>query len=207
MTKIDIAYSTRCAVCTISVLWLNTVIAAATNDRPNILFAFADDSGRYAGAYAAIEPGGPSDLIQTPNVDRITREGVLFTKAFVNAPSCTPCRSSLLSGQYFWRTRLGAILQGPSGTKQSLPTLSFFNRPDTISDTPTRSGVPVAPQTHHTDPRLPVTKQQEYGSISLLPERIINKRQNSCYRKKSFTICGSIGIRSAMWPTAGMRML
>jgi N-sulfoglucosamine sulfohydrolase len=36
----------------------------------------------------------------------------LFTQAYVNAPSCTPCRSSLLSGQYFWRTGLGAILQG-----------------------------------------------------------------------------------------------
>lgn len=80
--------------------------------RPNILFAFADDWGRYASAYAALEPGGPSDVISTPNFDRVAREGVLFTKAFVNAPSCTPCRSSLLSGQYFWRTGLGAILQG-----------------------------------------------------------------------------------------------
>ncbi|MCA9058742.1 MAG: sulfatase, partial [Planctomycetaceae bacterium] len=34
------------------------------------------------------------------------------TNAFVNAPSCTPCRSSLMSGQYFWRTGRGAILQG-----------------------------------------------------------------------------------------------
>jgi uncharacterized sulfatase len=80
--------------------------------RPNIVFAFADDWGRYAGAYAALEPGGPSDLIQTPHFDRIAGEGVLFSNAFVNAPSCTPCRSSLLSGQYFWRTGLGAILQG-----------------------------------------------------------------------------------------------
>ncbi|MCL4205348.1 MAG: sulfatase [Pirellulaceae bacterium] len=80
--------------------------------RPNIVFAFADDWGRYAGAYAKLEPGGPSDLVQTPNFDRIAREGVLFTNAFVNAPSCTPCRSSLLTGQYFWRTGLGAILQG-----------------------------------------------------------------------------------------------
>ncbi len=85
---------------------------AADSDRPNIVFAFADDWGRYASAYAAIEKGGPSDIVSTPNFDRVAREGVLFTNAFVNAPSCTPCRSSLLSGQYFWRTGRGAILQG-----------------------------------------------------------------------------------------------
>jgi len=80
--------------------------------RPNVVFAFADDWGRYASAYAKLEPGGPSDIIQTPNFDRVAREGVLFTRAYVNAPSCTPCRSALLSGQYFWRTGMGAILQG-----------------------------------------------------------------------------------------------
>jgi N-sulfoglucosamine sulfohydrolase len=84
----------------------------AADQRPNIVFAFADDWGRYASAYAAIEPGGLSDIIKTPNFDRVAKEGVLFTNAFVNAPSCTPCRSSLLSGQYFWRTGQGAILQG-----------------------------------------------------------------------------------------------
>jgi len=89
-----------------------TPATAEAPKRPNILFVFADDWGRYAGAYAKLEPGGPCDVIQTPHFDRVAREGVLFTNAFVNAPSCTPCRSSLLSGQYFWRTGLGAILQG-----------------------------------------------------------------------------------------------
>ena len=81
-------------------------------DRPNVIIAFADDWGRCASAYARLEPGGVNDLIQTPNFDRLAAGGVLFTRAFVNAPSCTPCRSSLLSGQYFWRTGRGAILQG-----------------------------------------------------------------------------------------------
>ncbi len=85
---------------------------ASTKQQPNILFAFADDMGRYASAYAKIEPGGLNDIISTPNFDRVAKEGALFRNAFVNAPSCTPCRSSLLSGQYFWRTGRGAILQG-----------------------------------------------------------------------------------------------
>ncbi len=79
---------------------------------PNVVMAFADDWGRYASAYARLAPGGPSDLVHTPSFDRIAREGVLFTNAFTSAPSCTPSRSALLSGQYFWRTGRGAILQG-----------------------------------------------------------------------------------------------
>lgn len=81
--------------------------------RPNILFAFADDWGRYASAYCAVEgPRSLNALIRTPHFDRVAAEGVLFTNAFVPAPSCTPCRSSVLTGRYFWQTGRGAILQG-----------------------------------------------------------------------------------------------
>ena len=81
--------------------------------RPNILFLFADDWGRHASIYAEVDgPGGVNDVVRTPVFDRLARQGVLFRHAFVNAPSCTPCRSALLSGQYFWRTGRGAILQG-----------------------------------------------------------------------------------------------
>lgn len=93
-------------------LLISPPAAAQTAARPNVLVVFADDWGRYAGAYGRLEPGGLSDIVQTPNFDRLAASGVLFTRAFVNAPSCTPCRSSLLSGQYFWRTGRGAILQG-----------------------------------------------------------------------------------------------
>lgn len=87
--------------------------AETTSPRLNILFVFADDWGRYAGAYRGLD-GRPTlnDVIQTPHVDRVAREGVVFKNAFVNAPSCTPCRSSLLSGRHFFQTGRGAILQG-----------------------------------------------------------------------------------------------
>ena len=71
-------------------------------EQPNIVFAFADDWGRYASAYAPHEGEGClNELIDTPNFDRVAGEGALFLNALVPAPSCTPCRSSLLSGQYF----------------------------------------------------------------------------------------------------------
>jgi N-sulfoglucosamine sulfohydrolase len=86
---------------------------AAENGPPNILFVFADDWGRYASAYRAIDGGKSLNaVVKTPNFDRVAREGVLFANAFVTAPSCTPCRSALLSGQYWWRTGRGAILRG-----------------------------------------------------------------------------------------------
>ena len=89
---------------------------------PNIVFAFADDWGRYASAYAKHEgPRSLSGLINTPHFDRVAGEGALFLNALVPAPSCTPCRSSILSGQYFWQTGLGAILVG-AVWDDSIPT-------------------------------------------------------------------------------------
>lgn len=85
----------------------------AKAQRPNILFAFGDDLGRYFRIYHTLEGGNtPAALVKTPNADRLSEEGALFVNAHVCAPSSTPCRSALLSGQYFWRTGLGAILQG-----------------------------------------------------------------------------------------------
>ena len=103
------------AVCVFAAL-LSTAACGdktAQTKRPNIVFFFADDWGRYASAYRTGEDDKtPNAVVNTPHFDRIAKEGVLFTNAFVTAPSCTPCRSSLLSGQYFYRTGRGAILQG-----------------------------------------------------------------------------------------------
>jgi N-sulfoglucosamine sulfohydrolase len=101
-------------------------VSADDFGRPNILFAFADDWGRHASAYAAIDgPGTVNDVVSTPHFDRVAREGVLFRRAFVSAPSCTPSRSAILSGQYFWRTGRGAILRGAvwDGSNPSYPLL------------------------------------------------------------------------------------
>ena len=91
-------------------------------ERPNIVFLFADDWGRYASAYRRHESENTvNQLIDTPNFDRVAAEGAIFTNAHVPAPSCTPCRSSILSGTYFWETGLGAILDG-AYWDESIPT-------------------------------------------------------------------------------------
>jgi N-sulfoglucosamine sulfohydrolase len=101
-------------------------VCSAAAPKWNILFCFADDWGRYASCYAAID-GKPSinDAVKTPNVDRLAREGVLFRNAFVNAPSCTPCRSSLVSGRYFFNCGRGAILNG-AVWDSSIPTFPLL---------------------------------------------------------------------------------
>ena len=92
-----------------------------TVPRWNILFFFPDDWGRFAGHYAAIDGRpGPNDLLQTPNMDRIAVEGVVFRNAFVSAPSCTPSRSALFSGRHFFNTGRGAILR-PAVWDQTIP--------------------------------------------------------------------------------------
>ena len=111
-----------------ALLFAASGFALSAPERPNILFFFADDWGRFARIYA--EHGnlaGTNGLLRTPNLDRLAKEGVLFRNAHVNAPSCTPCRSSLLSGQHFWRTGRGAILQG-AVWDESIPTYPLLLR-------------------------------------------------------------------------------
>ncbi len=62
--------------------------------RPNIIFILSDDH-----AYQAISAYG-SKLTQTPNIDRIAREGAIFTRAMVTNSICGPSRASLLTGKY-----------------------------------------------------------------------------------------------------------
>ncbi len=84
-----------------------------TEERPNILFLFADDWGRHASVLSKIDgAGGINDVVRTPNFDKVSSHGVLFRNAHVSAPSCTPCRSSLLTGRHFWQTGTGSILRG-----------------------------------------------------------------------------------------------
>lgn len=106
----------------------NASLLAADSRSPNILFMFADDWGRYASIYSDVNGiGGINDVVRTPNFDNVSKQGVLFRNAHVNAPSCTPCRSSLLSGQYFWRTGRGAILRG-AVWDESIPSYPLLLR-------------------------------------------------------------------------------
>lgn len=66
-------------------------------ERPNILFAIADDwSYGHASAYGC-------KWVNTPNFDRVAREGLLMNRAFTPNAKCAPSRATILTGRYSWQ--------------------------------------------------------------------------------------------------------
>jgi arylsulfatase A-like enzyme len=81
--------------------------AAKPARQPNVIIILADDVG-----YGDFSCYGAKQ-VQTPNVDRLAKEGMRFTDAHATAAVCTPTRYALLTGQYAWRNKAGsAILSG-----------------------------------------------------------------------------------------------
>ena len=80
--------------------------------RPNIIFLLTDD--QRAGTLGV--DGHP--VIETPNLDRLAREGVRFTQAFVAEPTCAPSRVSFLTGQYERVHRIGFSSRDKMSEKQ-----------------------------------------------------------------------------------------
>jgi len=74
--------------------------AAKTNKQqlPNIIFILADDMG-----YGDLSCYG-AEKIKTPKIDRLAREGILFTDGHCGASTCTPTRYGLLTGRHNFRT-------------------------------------------------------------------------------------------------------
>lgn len=76
-------------------LWA-TAAWAEQAQRPNILFIFSDDHTTQAvSAY-----GEPRRLVQTPNIDRLGREGIRFDRCLVPNSICGPSRATVLTGKY-----------------------------------------------------------------------------------------------------------
>jgi arylsulfatase A-like enzyme len=74
-------------------------LASAAESRLNILWFIVDDMSANFSCYG-------EKLIETPNVDRLAREGTRFAHAFTAAPVCSPCRSGFITGMY--QTTIGA---------------------------------------------------------------------------------------------------
>jgi len=78
---------------------------------PNVLLVIADDLNTDLGVY-----GHP--LMQTPNIDRLARRGVVFSRAYTQYPQCNQSRASFLTGRYPDRT---AVLTLQEHFREALP--------------------------------------------------------------------------------------
>ncbi len=77
-------------------------------DRPNIVFFLVDDLGqRDLGCYG-------STFYETPNLDRLAKDGMLFTDAYAACPVCSPTRASVMTGQWPQRTGITDYIGAPA---------------------------------------------------------------------------------------------
>lgn len=86
--------------------------AAAQRPRPNIIMVLIDDMG-YADLGCFGDPG-----VRTPNIDRLAREGLRFTRFYVNSPICSPSRTALTTGKYPARWRITSFISDRASNEQ-----------------------------------------------------------------------------------------
>lgn len=99
--------------------------SSSQNDKPNILFICTDDVGWFnVGVY------NHGMMVPTPNIDRIGKEGIFFTDHY-SAPTCTPGRAMMITGQLPIRTGLTTVgmAGSPVGLSQLDPTLAVVLKP------------------------------------------------------------------------------
>ena len=76
------------------ILFVSSVLFAQQNKKPNILFIIADDLT--ATAVSSYE----NKISKTPNIDKLAKEGIQYSKAYCQYPVCGPSRASFMSGYY-----------------------------------------------------------------------------------------------------------
>jgi len=92
--------------------------------KPNFVFILIDDMGFKDLGFMG------SRYYETPNIDKLAGEGVVFTNAYSNAPNCAPTRACLMSGQYTPRHGIytvGTSERGQSKLRKLIPTPNETN--------------------------------------------------------------------------------
>jgi arylsulfatase len=112
--------------------WMGAALALAgcaqygmAQDRPNIVVIMADDMG-----YSDL--GCCGSEIQTPNLDALAEEGILFTE-FYNAARCCPSRASILTGLYPHQAGIGAMAGDPLALNKQLPAYQGYLGKDCVT--------------------------------------------------------------------------
>ena len=140
---------------TLGAIALTTLRTHASESKPNIVLIMCDDLG-----YGDVQCLNPENgKIKTPCVDKLAKQGMIFTDAHSGSAVCTPTRYGLLTGRYSWRTRL------QNGVASWLQTLPDCTGP------PHRGGLTQETRLRHRDHRqvasgFPVSGSQDRRDTS-----------------------------------------
>jgi arylsulfatase A-like enzyme len=112
--------------CCVCVLVSNSLVAQKNvpNKQPNIILIFADDLG-----YKDVGFNG-SDYYETPNIDKLAKEGMRFNNAYSSASNCAPSRASMLSGLYNPRHGVYAVDNSMKGPVNKMRLAPVPNNPE-----------------------------------------------------------------------------
>lgn len=97
--------------------------ALGAQEKPNIIFILADDLG-----YGDLGCYGARDIL-TPNIDKLEKDGIKFTRAYANSTVCSPSRAAILTGNY-------PDMVGVPGVIRDMPNNTWGNLKDNISTLP-----------------------------------------------------------------------
>jgi arylsulfatase A-like enzyme len=114
-------------LCLSIVLAIVLVTCAGTPAKPNIVFILVDDLGWKDVGFMG------SQYYETPNIDRLARDGMTFTSAYANAPNCAPTRASLMTGLYTPRHGIYTVGSAERGKSQHRVLIPIRNT--TVLDT------------------------------------------------------------------------
>ncbi len=106
---------------------LNTIIGQGKtiNSKPNILLIFTDDMGVMDVGYNKI-----TDYYETPNIDKLAKEGMRFTNAYASGANCAPSRACMLSGLYTPRHQVYAVANTMKGPINQMRLAPVPNNPE-----------------------------------------------------------------------------
>lgn len=103
-------------------------VAEEANRRPNFVVILMDDMGWHDVGFMG------NTFVETPNIDRLAKNGVVFTQAYASAPNCAPTRACLMSGQYTPRHGIYTVVdprQPPGSPWQKLQAAESKSELDT----------------------------------------------------------------------------
>src|SRR6476646_5724046 len=118
-----------------SLILFGSLAFAASPKSPNIVILLADDLGWTDLAVNGTSLGNGSKYHQTPQLDRLARQGMTFSSMYVQQ-NCTPTRAALMSGEYAPRTRMFNVDSLDRGANDSVilpPEQTTILKPEAVT--------------------------------------------------------------------------